>query len=173
MFLLSNVRILELRYALPSCSTPLHGRRPHARSHLRGTARQRPPTPWLGAHRPASTSSLEDNAFGAIGSLNAKRIRGMDLVTTGFYRPSRRCFKRPRPRAWHHRPRRRARRAWCGEKHLDRLDELGADCIGHGVQAIHDAEVVARLAKTACLWNCAYGATLTGCARFEISPSSG
>ena len=27
------------------------------------------------------------------------------------------------------------------------LDELGADRIGHGVQAIHDAEVVARLAK--------------------------
>ena len=27
------------------------------------------------------------------------------------------------------------------------LDELGADRIGHGVQAIHDAEIVARLAK--------------------------
>lgn len=156
MFLLSNVRILELRYA-PSFLLDAHPSMDADRmleAILRGTARAEATYPMvvglIGLLQ--RIKSVEDNAFWCDWILERKaRFVGMDLADDEVSYPASPfapLFQKAKAQGL-------GITVHAGEPDvpgaakniLIALDELGADRIGHGVQAIHDAEVVARLAK--------------------------
>ena len=156
MFLLSNVRILELRYA-PSFLLDAHPSMDADRmleAILRGTARAEATYPMvvglIGLLQ--RIKSVEDNAFWCDWILERKaHFVGMDLADDEVSYPASPfapLFQKAKAQGL-------GITVHAGEPDvpgaakniLIALDELGADRIGHGVQAIHDAEVVARLAK--------------------------
>ena len=156
MFLLSNVRILELRYA-PSFLLDVHPSMDADRmleAILRGMARAEAAYPMvvglIGLLQ--RIKSVEDNAFWCDWILERKaHFVGMDLADDEVSYPASPfapLFQKAKAQGL-------GITVHAGEPHvpgaakniLVALDELGADRIGHGVQAIHDAEVVARLAK--------------------------
>ena len=156
MFLLSNVRILELRYA-PSFLLDAHPSMDADRmleAILRGMARAEAAYPMvvglIGLLQ--RIKSVEDNAFWCDWILERKaHFVGMDLADDEVSYPASPfapLFQKAKAQGL-------GITVHAGEPDvpgaakniLVALDELGADRIGHGVQAIHDAEVVARLAK--------------------------
>ena len=156
MFLLSNVRILELRYA-PSFLLDAHPSMDADRmleAILRGMARAEATYPMvvglIGLLQ--RIKSVEDNAFWCDWILERKaHFVGMDLADDEVSYPASPfapLFQKAKAQGL-------GITVHAGEPAvpgaakniLVALDELGADRIGHGVQAIHDAEVVARLAK--------------------------
>ena len=156
MFLLSNVRILELRYA-PSFLLDAHPSMDADRmleAILRGMARAEAAYPMvvglIGLLQ--RIKSVEDNAFWCDWILERKaHFVGMDLADDEVSYPASPfapLFQKAKAQGL-------GITVHAGEPAvpgaakniLVALDELGADRIGHGVQAIHDAEVVARLAK--------------------------
>ena len=156
MFLLSNVRILELRYA-PSFLLDAHPAMDADRmleAILRGMARAEAAYPMvvglIGLLQ--RIKSVEDNAFWCDWILERKaHFVGMDLADDEVSYPASPfapLFQKAKAQGL-------GITVHAGEPAvpgaakniLVALDELGADRIGHGVQAIHDAEVVARLAK--------------------------
>ena len=156
MFLLSNVRILELRYA-PSFLLDAHPSMDADRmleAILRGMARAEAAYPMvvglIGLLQ--RIKSVEDNAFWCDWILERKaHFVGMDLADDEVSYPASPfapLFQKAKAQGL-------GITVHAGEPNvpgaakniLIALDELGADRIGHGVQAIHDAEVVARLAK--------------------------
>ena len=156
MFLLSNVRILELRYA-PSFLLDAHPAMDADRmleAILRGMARAEAAYPMvvglIGLLQ--RIKSVEDNAFWCDWILERKsHFVGMDLADDEVSYPASPfapLFQKAKAQGL-------GITVHAGEPYvpgaakniLVALDELGADRIGHGVQAIHDAEVVARLAK--------------------------
>ncbi len=156
MYLLSNVRILELRYA-PSFLLDAHPAMDADRmleAILRGMARAEAAYPMvvglIGLLQ--RIKSVEDNAFWCDWILERKaHFVGMDLADDEVSYPASPfapLFQKAKAQGL-------GITVHAGEPAvpgaakniLVALDELGADRIGHGVQAIHDAEVVARLAK--------------------------
>ena len=156
MFLLSNVRILELRYA-PSFLLDAHPCMDADRmleAILRGMARAEAAYPMvvglIGLLQ--RIKSVKDNAFWCDWILERKaHFVGMDLADDEVSYPASPfapLFQKAKAHGL-------GITVHAGEPDvpgaakniLVALDELGADRIGHGVQAIHDAEVVARLAK--------------------------
>ena len=156
MFLLSNVRILELRYA-PSFLLDVHPAMDADRmleAILRGMARAEAVYPMavglIGLLQ--RIKSVEDNAHWCDWMLERKaHIVGMDLADDEVSYPASPfapLFLKAKNQGL-------GITVHAGEPDvpgaakniLVALDELGADRIGHGVQAIHDAEVVARLVK--------------------------
>ena len=156
MFLLSNVRILELRYA-PSFLLDAHPAMDADRmleAILRGMARAEAAYPMvvglIGLLQ--RIKSVEDNAFWCDWILERKaHFVGMDLADDEVSYPASPfapLFQKAKAQGL-------GITVHAGEPNvpgaakniLVALDELGADRIGHGVQAIHDAEAVARLAK--------------------------
>ena len=156
MFLLSNVRILELRYA-PSFLLDAHPSMDAdlmLEAILRGMARAEATYPMvvglIGLLQ--RIKSVEDNAFWCDWILERKaHFVGMDLADDEVSYPASPfapLFQKAKAQGL-------GITVHAGEPNvpgaakniLIALDELGADRIGHGVQAIHDAEVVARLAK--------------------------
>ena len=141
---------------LPSCSTPTPPWTPTACSKaiLRGTARAEATYPMvvglIGLLQ--RIKSVEDNAFWCDWILERKaHFVGMDLADDEVSYPASPfapLFQKAKAQGL-------GITVHAGEPDvpgaakniLIALDELGADRIGHGVQAIHDAEVVARLAK--------------------------
>ena len=156
MFLLSNVRILELRYA-PSFLLDVHPAMDADRmleAILRGMARAEAAYPMvvglIGLLQ--RIKSVEDNAHWCDWMLERKaHFVGMDLADDEVSYPASPfapLFLKAKNQGL-------GITVHAGEPDvpgaaqniLVALDELGADRIGHGVQAIHDAEVVARLVK--------------------------
>ena len=156
MFLLSNVRILELRYA-PSFLLDAHPAMDADRmleAILRGMARAEAAYPMvvglIGLLQ--RIKSVEENAFWCDWILERKaHFVGMDLADDEVSYPASPfapLFQKAKAQGL-------GITVHAGEPNvpgaakniLVALDELGADRIGHGVQAIHDAEAVARLAK--------------------------
>jgi adenosine deaminase len=156
MFLLSNVRILELRYA-PSFLLDAHLSMDADRmleAILRGMARAEAAYPMvvglIGLLQ--RIKSVKDNAFWCDWILERKaHFVGMDLADDEVSYPASPfapLFQKAKAQGL-------GITVHAGEPAvpgaakniLVALDELGADRIGHGVQAIHDAEVVARLVK--------------------------
>lgn len=156
MFLLSNVRILELRYA-PSFLLDVHPAMDADRmleAILRGMARAEAAYPMvvglIGLLQ--RIKSVEDNAHWCDWMLERKaHFVGMDLADDEVSYPASPfapLFLKAKIQGL-------GITVHAGEPNvpgaakniLVALDELGADRIGHGVQAIHDAEVVARLVK--------------------------
>lgn len=156
MFLLSNVRILELRYA-PSFLLDAHPAMNADRmleAILRGMARAEAAYPMavglIGLLQ--RIKPVEDNAYWCDWILEHKsQFVGMDLADDEVSYPASPfapLFQKAKAQGL-------GITVHAGEPHvpgaakniLIALDELGADRIGHGVQAMHDAEVVARLAK--------------------------
>ena len=156
MFLLSNVRILELRYA-PSFLLDVHPSMEADRmleAILRGMARAEAAYPMvvglIGLLQ--RIKSVDDNAHWCDWMLERKaHFIGMDLADDEVSYPASPfapLFQKAKNQGL-------GITVHAGEPNvpgaakniLIALDELGADRIGHGVQAIHDAEVVARLAK--------------------------
>ncbi len=156
MFLLSNVRILELRYA-PSFLLDAHPAMDADRmleAILRGMARAEAAYPMvvglIGLLQ--RIKSVEENAFWCDWILERKaHFVGMDLADDEVSYPASPfapLFRKAKAQGL-------GITVHAGEPNvpgaakniLVALDELGADRIGHGVQAIHDAEAVARLAK--------------------------
>ena len=156
MFLLSNVRILELRYA-PSFLLDAH-RSMDAdcmlEAILRGMARAEAAYPMvvglIGLLQ--RIKSVEDNAYWCDWILERKaHFVGMDLADDEVSYPASPfapLFQKAKAQGLGITVHAGEPRVPGAAKNiLVALDELGADRIGHGVQAIHDAEVVARLAK--------------------------
>ncbi len=156
MFLQSNVRILELRYA-PSFLLDTHPTMDADRmleAILRGMARAEAAYPMvvglIGLLQ--RIKSVKDNAYWCDWILEHKaHFVGMDLADDEVSYPAypfATLFQKAKNQGL-------GITVHAGEPHvpgaakniLIALDELGADRIGHGVQAIHDAGVVARLAK--------------------------
>lgn len=156
MFLSSNVRILELRYA-PSFLLDAH-RSMDAdcmlEAILRGMARAEAAYPMvvglIGLLQ--RIKSVEDNAYWCDWILERKaHFVGMDLADDEVSYPASPfapLFQKAKAQGLGITVHAGEPRVPGAAKNiLVALDELGADRIGHGVQAIHDAEVVARLAK--------------------------
>ena len=156
MFLLSNVRILELRYA-PSFLLDAHPTMNADRmleAILRGMARAEAAYPMavglIGLLQ--RIKSVEDNAYWCDWILERKsQFVGMDLADDEVSYPASPfapLFQKAKVQGL-------GITVHAGEPHVSgaakniliALDELGADRIGHGVQAIHDADVIARLVK--------------------------
>ena len=167
MFLGSNVRVLELRFA-PSFLLDAH---PHMNGDdlldaiLRGVARAEAQYPMavglLGLLQ--RIKSVEDNAWWCDWILERKQhFVGMDLADDEVAYPASPfapLFQKAKAQGL-------GITVHAGEPNvkgaarniLAALDELGADRIGHGVQAIHDPEVVGRLVDDAvplelCPWS--------------------
>ena len=132
--------------------TPTACWRPFLRGIRRAEAQR---TPWPSASLACSSGSnrVEDNARWCDWILGAESaLRGVGFggrrggLPCPALRPSVSKGQSPRPR--HHRA---CRRTQCARRSarniLVALDELGADRIGHGVQAIHDDEVWWRLVR--------------------------
>lgn len=167
MFLVSNVRVLELRFA-PSFLLDAH---PHMKADelldaiLRGVARAEGQYPMaiglLGLLQ--RIKSVEDNAWWCDWILERKQhFVGMDLADDEVAFPASpfaTLFQKAKAQGL-------GITVHAGEPNvkgaarniLVALDELGADRIGHGVQAIHDLKVVGRLVDDAiplelCPWS--------------------
>ena len=167
MFLLSNVHILELRYALPSCSTPTPPWTLTACSRPFCVARpaQRPPHPMVVGSSACfnASKSVEDNAFWCDWILERKaHFVGMDLADDEVSYPASFAplFQKAKAQGL-------GITVHAGEPDvpgaakniLIALDELGQTASDTGSKSFTTPRSWLGWPKTACLWNCAHGAT--------------